>query len=53
MLYLQFKEILENTVEKFDISETQGVAGLKALRIKIKNESNYPIEAINFEQLYD
>ena len=51
--YLQFKEILENTVEKFDISETQGVAGLKALRIKIKNESNYSIEAINFEQLYD
>ena len=51
--YLQFKEILENTVEKFDISETQGVAGLKALRIKIKNESNYPLEAINFEQLYD
>ena len=51
--YLQFKEILENTVEKFDISETQGVAGLKALRIKIKNDSIHPIEAINFEQLYN
>ncbi|MBC5836602.1 GAF domain-containing protein [Flavobacterium muglaense] len=35
--FLQFKKILEPTIEKFDIEELQGVSGLKALRIKVIN----------------
>jgi hypothetical protein len=41
--FLQFKKILEPTIEQFDIEELQGVSGLKALRIKVVNteSSNY------------
>ncbi len=35
--FLQFKKILESTIERFDIEELQGVSGLKALRIKVVN----------------
>ncbi len=35
--FLQFKKILEPTIEQFDIEELQGVSGLKALRIKVLN----------------
>lgn len=35
--YLQFKKIIEPEIEKFDVEELQGVAGLKALRIKVIN----------------
>ena len=35
--FLQFKKILEPTIEKFDIEELQGVSGLKAIRIKVLN----------------
>jgi hypothetical protein len=35
--FLQFKKILEPTIEQFDIEELQGVSGLKALRIKVVN----------------
>ncbi len=51
--YLQFKNILEPTLEKFEIEETQGVSGLKALRIKIKNDVQQPIQKIDYEQLWD
>jgi hypothetical protein len=32
--FLQFKGILEPTIEQFDVEELQGVSGLKAIRIK-------------------
>ncbi len=51
--YLQFKEVLEPTLEKFDVEETQGVSGLKALRIKIKNDLQQPLHKIDYEQLRD
>jgi hypothetical protein len=31
---LQFKGILEPTIEQFDVEELQGVSGLKAIRIR-------------------
>jgi hypothetical protein len=35
--FLQFKGILEPTIEQFDVEELQGVSGLKAIRIKVSN----------------
>lgn len=35
--FLQFKNILEPTIEQFDVEELQGVSGLKAIRIKVLN----------------
>jgi hypothetical protein len=35
--YLQFKGIIEPTIEKFDIEDLQGVSGLKGIRIKVSN----------------
>ncbi len=49
--YLQFKQILEPTIEKFEVEETQGVSGLKAIRIKIKNDVQHPIQKIDYDQL--
>lgn len=49
--YLQFKDILEPTVESFEISETQGVSGLKAIRIKIKNDVEHSDKKIDYQQL--
>ena len=36
--FLQFKKILEPTIEQFDVEELQGVSGLKAIRIKVANK---------------
>ena len=36
--FLQFKGILEETVESFDVESLQGVSGLKALRVKVNNK---------------
>jgi hypothetical protein len=36
--FLQFKNILEPTVEQFEVEELQGISGLKAIRVKISNE---------------
>jgi hypothetical protein len=46
--FLQFKGILEPTIEQFDVEELQGVSGLKAIRIKVSNivDSNTIIRAI-------
>jgi hypothetical protein len=46
--FLQFKGILEPTIEQFDVEELQGVSGLKAIRIKVSNivDSNCHIRAI-------
>lgn len=38
--YLQFKNILEPTVEEFEIEELQGVSGLKGIRVKVRNEGS-------------
>jgi hypothetical protein len=35
--FLQFKNILEPDIEKFEVEELQGVSGLKAIRVKVVN----------------
>lgn len=35
--YLQFKKILEPTLEQFEVENLQGVSGLKAFRVKVLN----------------
>lgn len=37
--FLQYKNILEPTIEQFEVQELQGVSGLKAIRVKINNEN--------------
>ena len=37
--FLQYKNILEPTIEQFEVEELQGVSGLKAIRVKINNEN--------------
>jgi hypothetical protein len=53
--YLQFKNILEPTVEQFEIEDLQGVSGLRALRVKVKNttESDTPIKTYTYQELLD
>lgn len=36
--FLQYKNILEPSIEQFEIEELQGVSGLKALRVKVVND---------------
>jgi hypothetical protein len=48
--FLQFKNILEPTIEQFDIEELQGVSGLKALRIKVVNTA-YTNEKYTYQEL--
>ncbi|PKP15347.1 MAG: GAF domain-containing protein, partial [Bacteroidetes bacterium HGW-Bacteroidetes-23] len=35
--YLQFKKVLEPTLERFEVEDLQGVSGLKAFRVKVLN----------------
>lgn len=37
--FLQFKNILEPTIEQFEVEELQGVSGLKAIRVKVRNDN--------------
>lgn len=38
--FLQFKNILEPTIEQFEVEELQGVSGLRAIRVKVVNVGN-------------
>ena len=37
--FLQFKKILEPTIEQFEVQELQGVSGLRAIRVKVANDN--------------
>ena len=37
--FLQFKKILEPTIEQFEVEELQGVSGLRAIRVKVVNDN--------------
>jgi hypothetical protein len=37
--YLQFKGILESTIEKFEVEELQGVSGLRGIRVKVAHQN--------------
>ena len=36
--FLQFKKVLEPTIEQFEVEELQGVSGLRAIRVKVIND---------------
>jgi hypothetical protein len=38
--YLQFKKVLEPTVEQFEVEELQGVSGLKGIRVKVVHQKH-------------
>lgn len=40
--YLQFKNILEPTVEQFEVEELQGVSGLRGIRVKVSHQHLIP-----------
>lgn len=40
--YLQFKNILEPTVEQFEVEELQGVSGLRGIRVKVSHQNIIP-----------
>lgn len=50
--YLQHKKILEPAIEKFDVEDLLGVSGLKAIRVKvINNTENRISEKITYQDL--
>ncbi|MGO4821356.1 MULTISPECIES: GAF domain-containing protein [unclassified Flavobacterium] len=52
--FLQFKKVLEPTIEQFDVEELQGVSGLKAIRIKVLNTiSKNPNHQYTYEELLE
>jgi hypothetical protein len=52
--FLQFKNVLEPTIEQFDVEELQGVSGLRAIRIKVVNTiSKNPDKHYTYEELLE
>jgi hypothetical protein len=52
--FLQFKKILEPTIEQFEVEELQGVSGLRAIRVKIINNATEEIpENYSYQDLLD
>lgn len=40
--FLQFKNILDPSIEQFEVEELQGVSGLRAIRVKVSNKNIEP-----------
>ncbi|MFV5697560.1 GAF domain-containing protein [Flavobacterium sp. ZT3R17] len=52
--FLQFKKILEPTIEQFEVEELQGVSGLRAIRVKVINYNKEQItEKYSYQDLLD
>ncbi|MCR4032318.1 MULTISPECIES: GAF domain-containing protein [Flavobacterium] len=52
--YLQHKKILEPAIEQFEVEDLQGVSGLRAIRVKvINNTSNSGTKKITYQDLLD
>ncbi|MDR7371245.1 GAF domain-containing protein [Flavobacterium aquidurense] len=52
--YLQHKKILEPSIEQFEIEDLQGVSGLRAIRVKvINNTRNSAAKKITYQDLLD
>lgn len=49
--YLQSEKYLTNEIEKFDLSEMQGLSGMKALRVTVNTDSNETGKKIDTEKL--
>jgi hypothetical protein len=50
--YLQFKKILEPQIEQFEVEDLQGVSGLKAIRVKVVNNT-LTSKKITYQDLLD
>ncbi|MBF4487252.1 GAF domain-containing protein [Flavobacterium sp. CSZ] len=52
--YLQHKKILEPSIEQFEVEDLQGVSGLRAIRVKVINNSTNPVaQKITYQDLLD
>jgi len=52
--YLQHKKILEPSIEQFEVEDLQGVSGLRAIRVKvINNTGNLTAKKITYQDLLD
>lgn len=52
--YLQHKKILEPAIEQFEVEDLQGVSGLRAIRVKvINNTANLLAKKITYQDLLD
>ncbi|MEO8516869.1 MAG: GAF domain-containing protein [Flavobacterium sp.] len=51
--FLQSKQILESTVEQFEVEDLQGVSGLKAFRIKVVNTNISSEKLYSYQNLLD
>lgn len=52
--YLQHKKVLEPAIEQFEVEDLQGVSGLRAIRVKvINNTSNTGVKKITYQDLLD
>ncbi|WP_456313238.1 GAF domain-containing protein [Pseudomonas shirazensis] len=52
--YLQHKKILEPAIEQFEVEDLQGVSGLRAIRVKvINNTANPTTKKITYQDLLD
>jgi hypothetical protein len=52
--YLQHKKILEPSIEQFEVEDLQGVSGLKAIRVKVINNTNAAkMKKITYQDLLD
>ena len=51
--YLQHKKILEPALEQFEVEDLQGVSGLKAIRVKVINNTPNAAKKITYQNLLD
>ncbi|WP_343618576.1 GAF domain-containing protein [Flavobacterium sp.] len=52
--YLQHKKILEPSIEQFEVEDLQGVSGLRAIRVKvINNTTSSTVKKITYQDLLD
>lgn len=52
--YLQHKKILEPAIEQFEVEDLQGVSGLRAIRVKVINNTASPTaNKITYQDLLD
>ena len=51
--YLQHKKVLEPAIEQFEVEDLQGVSGLRAIRVKVINNTASPAKKITYQDLLD
>ncbi|MEG0849985.1 GAF domain-containing protein [Flavobacterium plurextorum] len=52
--YLQHTKVLEPAIEQFEVEDLQGVSGLRAIRVKVINNTENPaVKKITYQDLLD